>query len=211
MAWQRRQFRDCWVISRRIPGGRFGPKRRMLKNPRLLPSAQDVMEKFGADGKDGGCNAIRLANRTSCHEAATGPKTVVNGGIKVAILAAQDFAALLRWFAGCKLRKYTPIWALPAEVWRLCFCHDWTSTKTRYGIGCNAKNLGKSESKVSFISQQGPVENRKIASKWEKNVSTFVDDADLMKSRCTRLGLTQKLKLNKSLHQEYRHGSNNCY
>ena len=46
VAWQSRQFRDFWVIPRRIPGGRFGPKRRMLKNPRILPSAQDVMEKF---------------------------------------------------------------------------------------------------------------------------------------------------------------------
>ena len=115
-AWQRRQFAEMWKVARRLSGKNLGPKQRVYSKPITeRPCIDEGAAHLARPGKDGGWNAERVFELPNCQQ------DTIFEDRQIFHLAQSDLCGIAFHLHRAKLRKATPPWAAPAEVWRQLF------------------------------------------------------------------------------------------
>lgn len=136
VAWKCGRHADVWQFSRMVTG-RYGPKKRYLRNPRALPSPEELLAKYGKAGREGGFDAQVVQNEEVC---ASSQRRKLCPTLLCIEAAEADYKLVAARLKAAKLRKQVPTWSSPSELWRMAFNpHDHRRLPTRDGVGATIK------------------------------------------------------------------------
>ena len=134
LAWMERDQARAWRMARLLTRKAVGPKRRVLNQPIFtVPTTAQWLTTLSKPGSKGGCAATRIDIQQQRALAAEVPIQVTNWHRKQAF---SLFKQMRYHISQAQLRRTSPEWAAPIEIWRMILLPTFVAKQRPPALEC---------------------------------------------------------------------------